>query len=156
MFMSFLLAPKRASAFLVLQYIYIGPISEEETGAIQRHSMYPGWNNGCHRLVIKREPPNILHSYLLRLVIQLDSSITRRFFSLCDHLIKHWVIPVTVVIGSRGKQIQGQPIIGIREIGAPLGKTKLYLVIGRFSIISSQVYCAQIHTHAQGILPHLL
>src|SRR5438270_12950705 len=40
-FMSFLLAPKGASALLVLQYIYIGPISEEETGAIQRHPMYP-------------------------------------------------------------------------------------------------------------------
>src|SRR2546421_12161556 len=102
MFISFLLAPEWASVLLVLQYIYIGPIPEEETGAIQRHSMYPRWNNGCHRLVIEREPPNILHSYLLRLVIQLDTSVTRRFFSLGDHLIEHRVIPIPVVIGSRG------------------------------------------------------
>src|SRR5438132_411612 len=88
---------------LVLQYIHIRPISEEEARTIQRHSMYPRWNNGSHCLMIEREPANSLNSYLLRLVIQLDTHITRRFFSLRDRLIKCRVAPVTVVIGSRGE-----------------------------------------------------
>ncbi len=55
--------------------------------------MDPQWNNGCHCLMIEREPANILNSYLLRLVIQLDTRITRRFFSLRDRLIKRRVWP---------------------------------------------------------------
>src|SRR5947208_1446224 len=86
---------------LVLQYIYIRPISEEEARTIQGHSMYPPWNNGCHRLMIEREPANILNSYLLRLVIQLDTRITRGLISLHNHLIKGGIAPLATIIGIR-------------------------------------------------------
>src|SRR5437588_11128952 len=138
------------------QYIYVRPVSKEEAIAIEVHSMNPGGNNCGYSLVINWQPTNILNGDLLSLVIQLDASVARGFFSLHNRLIKDGVMPFTAVAASCREQIQGQPVIGVGEVCCQLSEAKLYLMVVRFSIISVKAYRAQVYMDAQSILPHLL
>src|SRR6185437_11415117 len=92
------LVPCKRARSLMLQQIYIRPIPEVQTGIIQAHSMYPRWNNRCHRLVIQRQPAHIANSYLLSLIVQSNSCVTRLLLCLHHRRIKRRVTPRAAII----------------------------------------------------------
>src|SRR5579875_207213 len=117
---------------LVLKQVYLRPVAEVQTLAVERDAMYSGWNERSHRLMVEGKPTHIGDGDLLGFVIEGDTCLPCRLLRLRDGLVEGGIAPLPIIVGRTRCQIQRQPVIGVGEVRTPLSETELHLMIGRF------------------------